>query len=99
MSIITVRFRALLFLQPKLAARGVAAGGATTELAEGSTVADLVAACGLDAGEVEAAFVNHRVVPPDTELHDGDEVVLLPPGTPGPHRYLLGIAKLPEEHP
>ena len=92
---ITVRFRALLFLQPKLAARGICRSGAQMRLEDGARVADLVAACGLEEREVEAAFVNHKVVPRECELCDGDKVVLLPPGTPGPHRYLLGIAKPP----
>jgi len=92
---ITVSVRALLSLRPKLAARGIGRAGAQMRLEEGARVADLIAACGLTDHEVEAAFVNHKVVPPECELCDGDEVVLLPPGTPGPHRYLLGIAKLP----
>ena len=92
---IAVTFRGLLSLQPKLAARGIGRSGAQMRLEEGARVADLIAACGLAEQEVEAAFVNHRSVPLDTELYDGDEVVLVPPGTPGPHRYLLGIADLP----
>lgn len=92
---ITVTFRALLFLQAKLAARGIDCSGAVLALADGARVTDLIAACGLAEREVEAAFVNHRSVALDTELRDGDRVVLLPPGTPGPHRYLLGIADLP----
>jgi len=92
---ITVTVRGLLFLQPKLAARGIARSGARMELDEGARVADLIAACGLTEHEVEAVFLNHKVVPHDAELRDGDEVVLIPPGTPGPHRYLLGIAKPP----
>ena len=93
----TVTFRALSFLQAKLAARGIEYRGADIKLGEGATVADLVAACRLEDHEVEAVFVNHKGVPPDHPLHDGDCVVLIPPGTPGPHRYLLGIAKLPAE--
>ena len=61
-----------------------------------NTVADLLAACRLEEHEVEAVFVNHKGVPLGQTLREGDRVVLIPPGTPGPHRYLLGIAKLPE---
>lgn len=92
-----VRVRGVLFLQGKLAARGIDSSGARLTLAEGARVADAVAACGLAEREVEAAFVNHRTVPLDSTLGDGDQVVLVPPGTPGPHRYLLGIARPPEE--
>jgi len=91
-----VALRALTFLRPKLAAKGVDYTGADMTLDDGATVATLIARCGLEQHEVEAAFLNHRTVPRETELHDGDEVVLVPPGTPGPHRYLLGIAKRPK---
>lgn len=94
---ITVSVRGVLFLQAKLAARGIDSFGASVKLDEGANVADVIAACGLAEREVEAAFLNHTTVPLDSTLHDGDHVVLVPPGTPGPHRYLLGIAGLPEE--
>ena len=94
---ITITFRALSFLQPKLAAKGIDYIDAPVELEERTTVEGLIAGLGLAEHEVEAVFVNHRVVPPGTALHDGDRVVLVPPGTPGPHRFLLGIAKLPDQ--
>jgi sulfur carrier protein ThiS len=96
---VTITFSAFLSLQPKLAAKQIDCKSARTEVAEGTTVADLIARCGLAPHEVEAVFLNGRVVSRDRELHDGDRVALVPPGTPGPHRFLLGVAKLPPRQP
>lgn len=64
-------------------------GEAVREVPDGSTVADLLAALGqehpwlaLFVGRVYAA-VNHRYVPGETVLHDGDEVALFPPVSGG----------------
>ena len=89
----TITFSAFSFLRPKLAGRGVCCSGATLEMPEGITVGELAARLGLEEGDVEAAFINGRITSVDSALHDGDRVALVPPGTPGPYRVLLGIAK------
>lgn len=44
---------------------------------------------------VEVLLVNGKAVwPSDARIHPGDRVALLPPGTPGPYRVLLGFKKL-----
>ena len=48
-------------------------------LAEGETVADLVARLELPTAEVKMSFVNGRARPRDWILHTGDEVGLFPP--------------------
>ena len=96
---ITITFNAFSFLQPKLAARHIGYSNARFEVPEGTTVEELIARCSLAEHEVEAVFLNGRVVPWDRELHDGDRVALVPPGTPGPYRVLLRIAKLPQRQP
>lgn len=55
------------------------------------TVQDLLEYYNLSDEEVEACFVNGKIVPFDTRLKDGDRVGLVPPGIPGPYRHLLGI--------
>ena len=89
---ITVSFNAFLSLRPKLDRMGTPCPQSELSLADGTTVLDLTQGVGLDPDEVEAAFVNGRVLPKDTVLKDGDRVALVPPGIPGPHRYLLGIS-------
>ena len=93
---ITVTLNAFLFLRQTLDRIGVDCRNASVPLPRETTVSGLVAKLGLECGEVEAVFVNGRVVPGDTVLCDGDRVGLVPPGTPGPHRYLLGIARKPD---
>jgi len=42
--------------------------------------------------EVEVMFVNRKAFAADCALiHPGDRVALVPPGVPGPHRFLLGF--------
>lgn len=41
---------------------------------------------------VEVMFVNRKAVAADSaSIHPGDRVALVPPGVPGPHRFLLGF--------
>ena len=89
---ITISFTAFLSLRPKLRQQEIGSSRADLSVADDATVLDLIQRVGLDPDDVEAAFVNGRVMPKDTVLKDGDRVALVPPGTPGPHRYLLGIS-------
>jgi sulfur carrier protein ThiS len=91
--VIAIAFSAFSSLQPKLARKRVAYNSARLEIPEGTTAEQLVARLGLGPRDVEAVFVNGRVVPPGSVLRDGDRVALVPPGTPGPYRALLGMVK------
>lgn len=86
-------FNAYSFLQKACQAKGIACKDARVPIREGETVMDLVLRLGLDPVGVEAVMVNRKVEEMTTVLQDGDRVALLPPGTPGPHRFLLGIRK------
>jgi len=48
------------------------------ELPADSTVADLVARLAIPAHEVKVVFINHRAVPPERVLADGDRVGIFP---------------------
>lgn len=48
------------------------------DLAEGATVAELLAALGIPAAEVKLIFRNNRHCGVETPLADGDEVRLFP---------------------
>ncbi len=52
---------------------------------------DLIRQVHLASEEVEAVFINGKVSSFDTILQDNDRVALIPPGTPGPYRVLLGF--------
>lgn len=43
--------------------------------------------------EIEAVFVNGKILDIHTPLSDGDRIALLPYGTPGPYRVFLGMIK------
>ena len=89
----TITFNAFSFLQPKLRSKNINYSNAKMELPEGITLKELVIKLGLKLEDVEAAFVNNRVVSMDSILHNNDRVAFIPPGTPGPYRVLLGMVK------
>lgn len=84
-------FKAFSFLQAKLSETGVDCFSECMEIKEQETILELMHRIGLEQADVEAAFINGRVSPLSTRLKDGDRVALVPPGTPGPYRVLLGI--------
>lgn len=48
----------------------------------------------IEKQQVEIIFVNGKAfLPSDAVIHSGDRVALVPPGTPGPYRVLLGFVK------
>ncbi len=53
---------------------------------------DLLAKLDIPREGVEVMFINRKAVAADCALiHPGDRVALVPPGVPGPHRFLLGF--------
>jgi len=46
---------------------------------------------------IEGLFRNHTVGPVSQRLYPGDEVAFVPEGTPGPHRFFLGLYKAGHE--
>lgn len=46
---------------------------------------------GLDTDMIEGVFVNRTVYDLDHEVLPGDRVAFVPYGTPGPHRFYLGL--------
>lgn len=67
---------------------------ATVELAlppEGRTARDIALDLHLPLDRIEAVFCNHIAYPLDHLVLPGDRIAFVPFGTPGPHRYCLGI--------
>ncbi len=53
---------------------------------------DLLALLQIAPERVEVLFVNHTAHPvAGAVVRPGDRVALVPPGVPGPHRFLLGF--------
>ncbi len=59
--------------------------------AEGVAAAELARRLGLPLDRIEAVIVNHRTHDLSHPVRPGDRVAFVPQGTPGPHRYTLGI--------
>lgn len=91
---IKITFNAFSFLREHLKNQHVEYVNSTMELPDDCTPKKLIKKLGFEDGEVEAVFINRKVQPKDTLLHDGDRLALLPPGTPGSYRLMLGIKEL-----
>lgn len=53
---------------------------------------EFLAKLDIPAARVEVLFVNRKAVAVEAAvIRSGDRVALVPPGVPGPHRFLLGF--------
>ncbi len=77
MAIIT--FRAFSHLREAFRDKGVVSMK-PLEIPDNITVVELVQMYGFASEEIEAVFINHKVVPKSTVIQDGDRVSLIPPG-------------------
>lgn len=73
-----------------------AQAGAPTELEyplppEGAPAAEIAAALDLPLDQIEGVFRNHVVRPLHERIMPGDDIAFVPYGTPGPHRFALGL--------
>jgi molybdopterin converting factor small subunit len=59
--------------------------------AEGITGHDLAVELELPVERIEGIFCNHTIRGLAHVIHPGDEVAFVPYGTPGPHRFYLGL--------
>jgi hypothetical protein len=64
---------------------------------EGISAAELAIRMGLPVDSIEGAFCNHTIYGLSRVVMPGDQVAFVPYGTPGPHRYFLGLYKAGHE--
>lgn len=58
----------------------------------GLTGSELMTMLNIPEKQVEIIFINGKVfLPSSAVINPGDRVALVPPGTPGPYRVLLGF--------
>jgi len=63
-------------------------------IGKGLTGVELMTLMNIPEQQVEIIFINGKVfLPADAVINPGDRVALVPPGTPGPYRVLLGFKK------
>lgn len=58
---------------------------------EGMTGAELASMLDLPRSMIEGVFCNRVVRPMNHLIMPGDRVAFVPEGTPGPHRFFLGL--------
>jgi len=59
---------------------------------KGLTGSELITLLKIPEKQVEIVFINGKAfLPAEAFIHPGDRVALVPPGTPGPYRVLLGF--------
>lgn len=58
---------------------------------EGCPAALIASNLQLEAEAIEGVFVNHVVRGLEHVVMPGDRIAFVPHGTPGPHRFLLGL--------
>ncbi|NOX14895.1 MAG: MoaD/ThiS family protein [Epsilonproteobacteria bacterium] len=91
---IKITFNAFNFLRKKLKEQNIPYVEAVMEFPDGYSAQDIIDQFGFLEEEVEAVMINRLVKPKDTILKTGDRVALLPPGTPGSYRLILGIKNI-----
>lgn len=64
---------------------------------EGLSAGELAERMGLPVERIEGVFCNHTIYGLTHIVMPGDEVAFVPHGTPGPHRYMLGLYKAGHE--
>lgn len=58
---------------------------------EGTTAREIASELELDLELIEGVFVNGTVYDLDHPVAAGDRIAFVPHGTPGPHRFYLGL--------
>ena len=59
--------------------------------AEGKSALAIAKELELPIDKIEAVFCNNTIYSLDHQIMPGDKVAFVPHGTPGPHRFCLGI--------
>jgi len=78
-------------LRAKIAQKGFGYLDEIVTIDDGISIRALIDFLHLSQSDVEAVFVNHKVVPKESILHHNDRVALVPPGTPGSFRLMAGV--------
>ena len=86
-----ITFNAFSFLQKKLKKNQIEYANVIMKVEQGISAKGLIQQVQLAPEDVEVVFINGKVAPFDTMIQDNDRVALIPPGTPGPYRVLLGF--------
>ena len=87
---ITITLNAFSFLRKKLIEQNIPYHDNKMLVKKNTTPSQIIKSLGY----LEFTFINGKVMPMDTMLNDGDRIALVPPGTPGSYRLILGAKKV-----
>ena len=71
--------------------RGLPTTVEATVADDGTPAHELATSLELPLDMIEGVFCNRTVRPLGWVIHPGDRVAFVPKGTPGPHRFFLGL--------
>jgi hypothetical protein len=89
----TVTVRMFGFLDAARKAEGLPSTVEVSVPDDGTTAEQIAEELGLDLGIIEGVFVNGTVYDIEHAVAPGDRIAFVPHGTPGPHRFFLGLYK------
>ncbi len=72
-------------------AAGLESTAEVTVPPDGTSARQIAEDLGLPVDQIEAVFRNRSSAPLSTTVYPGDRLAFVPRGTPGPHRFTLGI--------
>lgn len=87
----TVTVRMFGFLHSARRAEGLPSTVEVHVPEEGTTARQIAEDLGLDVDAIEGVFVNRTVYEVEHHVMPGDRIAFVPYGTPGPHRFYLGL--------
>jgi molybdopterin converting factor small subunit len=71
--------------------QGLPASAEVRVPANGVSAGEIALDLGLQLELIEGVFCNHVIRPLTHTVRPGDEIAFVPYGTPGPHRFFLGL--------
>lgn len=77
---ITINFNAFSFLKNRCKEKNIECPNKKMQIEDDMNILSFIKSLGFSENDIEGVFVNHKIVPLDTVLKDGDRVALVPPG-------------------
>lgn len=91
----TITFNAFSSLQKKLKEKKIEYANAVMDIKPGLSAKDFLFQMGFNEKQVEAIFINGRIITLDTIIEDGDRVAFVPNFSSGP---VTGVRKYKKGH-
>ncbi len=77
---VEITFNAFSFLKKKFEEKGIKCSNNLMKIPDNINVDELIEHLGFQKDDVEAVFINYKILSKNTILKNGDRVALVPPG-------------------